>query len=145
MAFTGKATYSAGTNLPELAEDVADLIGIISPFETPLLDALGDPMRAATSTHHEWLEDSLLPNKDAINDSTYTDPAADTSVCRRQRRAVQSGRSDSGRRFGRADAGDGYQHRYADGGSRLCRHDSRGFGQRSGNQYPRQRRARRGG
>jgi hypothetical protein len=57
---------------------VSDLIGIISPYETPLLDALGDPMREATSTHHEWLEDELLPNKDAINDSTYTDPAADT-------------------------------------------------------------------
>ena len=28
MAFTGKATYSAGTTLPELAEDVSDLIGI---------------------------------------------------------------------------------------------------------------------
>jgi len=78
MAFTGKATYSAGTTLPELAEDVSDLIGIISPYETPLLDALGDPMREATSTHHEWLEDELLPNKDAINDSTYTDPSADT-------------------------------------------------------------------
>jgi hypothetical protein len=78
MAFTGKATYSAGTTLPELAEDVSDLIGIISPYETPLLDALGDPMREATSTHHEWLEDELLPNKDAINDSTFTDPAADT-------------------------------------------------------------------
>jgi hypothetical protein len=79
MSFTGKATYSAGTNLPELAEDVTDLIGIISPFETPLLDVLGDPLRAATSTHHEWLEDSLLPNKDAINDSTYTDADVDTS------------------------------------------------------------------
>ncbi|HUV66214.1 MAG TPA: DUF5309 family protein [Sedimentisphaerales bacterium] len=78
MAFTGKATYSAGTTLPELAEDVCDLIGIISPYETPLLDALGNPMREATSTHHEWLEDELLPNKDAINDSTFTDPAADT-------------------------------------------------------------------
>jgi hypothetical protein len=78
MAFTGKATYSAGTTLPELAEDVSDLIGIISPYETPLLDVLGDPMREATSTHHEWLEDELLPNKDAINDSTYTDPGADT-------------------------------------------------------------------
>jgi len=78
MAFTGKATYSAGTTLPELAEDVSDLIGIISPYETPLLDALGDPMREATSTHHEWLEDELLPNRDAINDSTFTDPAADT-------------------------------------------------------------------
>jgi hypothetical protein len=78
MAFTGKATYSAGTTLPELAEDVSDLIGIISPYETPLLDALGDALREATSTHHEWLEDELLPNKDTINDSTYTDPAADT-------------------------------------------------------------------
>src|SRR5512137_712043 len=78
MSFTGKATYSAGTNLPELAEDVADLIGIVSPYETPLLDALGDPMREATSTHHEWLEDELLPNKDAVNDSTFTDPEADT-------------------------------------------------------------------
>jgi len=78
MAFTGKATYSAGTTLPELAEDVSDLIGIVSPYETPLLDALGDPLREATSTHHEWLEDELLPNKDAVNDSTFTDPAADT-------------------------------------------------------------------
>jgi len=78
MAFTGKATYSAGTTLPELAEDVSDLVGIISPYETPLLNALGDPMREATSTYHEWLEDELLPNKDAVNDSTFTDPSADT-------------------------------------------------------------------
>jgi hypothetical protein len=78
MAFTGKATYSAGTTLPELAEDVSDLVGIVSPYETPLLNALGDPMREATSTHHEWLEDELLPNKDAVNDSTFTDPSADT-------------------------------------------------------------------
>jgi hypothetical protein len=78
MAFTGKATYSAGATLPELAEDVGDLIGIVSPYETPLLDALGDPLREATSTHHEWLEDELLPNKDAINDSTFTDPDFDT-------------------------------------------------------------------
>jgi hypothetical protein len=78
MAFTGKATYSAGTTLPELAEDVSDLVGIVSPYETPLLNALGDPIREATSTHHEWLEDELLPNKDTINDSTFTDPSADT-------------------------------------------------------------------
>jgi len=78
MAFTGKATYSAGTTLPELAEDVSDLVGIVSPYETPLLDAISDPLREANSTHHEWIEDELLPNKDAIDDSTYTDPAADT-------------------------------------------------------------------
>lgn len=78
MAFTGKATYSAGTTLPELAEDVSDLVGIVSPCETPLLNALGDPIREARSTHHEWLEDELLPNKDAVNDSTFSDPSADT-------------------------------------------------------------------
>jgi len=80
MPFTGKATYSAGTTLPELAEDVSDVIAIISPDETPLLNALGDPLREATSTHHEWLEDELLPNKDAINDSTWSNPASDTDL-----------------------------------------------------------------
>lgn len=79
MSFTGKATYSAGSTLPEIAEDVADIIGIISPFETPLLDHLGDAQRSATSTIHEWLEDALFPNYDTINDSTFTDPATDTT------------------------------------------------------------------
>jgi len=79
MSFTGKATYSAGTTLPELAEDVADVIGIVSPFETPLLDHLGDPVRPATSTIHEWIEDELLPNTDTINDATYGDPSTDTT------------------------------------------------------------------
>jgi len=66
MPFTGKATYAAGATLPELAEDVSDLIGIVSPYETPLLDHLGDARRAATSTVHEWLEDQLLPNTDTL-------------------------------------------------------------------------------
>jgi len=79
MAFTGKATYSAGSTLGEIAEDVSDIIGIVSPYETPLLDALGDPMREARSTYHEWMEDELLPNKDAINYDSFTDPASDTS------------------------------------------------------------------
>ena len=79
MAFTGKATYTAGVNLPELAEDVADLIGIVSPYETPLLDAVGDPMREATSTHHEWLEDELLPNKDMVDDASIANPLTESS------------------------------------------------------------------
>lgn len=72
MAFTGKSTYAAGSSLPEIAEDVADLIGIVSPHETPLLDHLGDPRTVARSTVHEWLEDSLLPNADAINQSSFS-------------------------------------------------------------------------
>jgi hypothetical protein len=79
MPFTGKATYTAGATLPEIAEDVADIIAIVSPHETPLLDALGDPQRAATSTVHEWLEDSLLPNTDAVDDDTFSNPATDTT------------------------------------------------------------------
>ncbi|GAB4109666.1 MAG: hypothetical protein Kow00105_18400 [Phycisphaeraceae bacterium] len=79
MAFTGKATYSAGTSLPELYEDVSDIIGIVSPFETPLLDHLGDPQRSANSTVHEWLEDSLLPNTDSIQDPLIPSPLTDTT------------------------------------------------------------------
>ena len=79
MAFTGKATYSAGATLPEIAEDVSDLVAINSPHETPLLDALGDPARPARSTVHEWLEDALLPNTDRINDAAFGNPLTDTS------------------------------------------------------------------
>jgi hypothetical protein len=74
MSFTGKATYSAGATLPEIAEDVSDIIGLVSPHETPLLDHLGDPQRSATSTIHEWLEDALLPNTDAVDDDDLTGP-----------------------------------------------------------------------
>jgi len=79
MAFTGKATYTAGSTLPEIAEDVADLVAIASPYETPLLDALGDAVRPARSTIHEWLEDALLPNSDTINDTDITSPTGDTA------------------------------------------------------------------
>ncbi len=80
MAFTGKATYSAGATLPEIAEDVSDIIGIVSPYETPLLDHLGDPQRAATSTVHEWLEDELLPNTDTITHDGLNDIGKDTTT-----------------------------------------------------------------
>jgi hypothetical protein len=78
MPFTGKSTYAAGSNLPEIAEDVADLIAINSPHETPLLDALGDPARSARSTVHEWLEDALLPNTDSVVSSSGTSVVVET-------------------------------------------------------------------
>jgi hypothetical protein len=81
MTFSGKATYGAGVELPELAEDVGDIIGIVSPFETPLLAHLGDARRAAAGTVHEWIEDSLLPNFDHINQSVFSpDPQTDTTI-----------------------------------------------------------------
>jgi hypothetical protein len=79
MPFTGKATFSAGVDLPELAEDVSDIIGIVSPFETPLLDHLGDAKRPAFSTVHEWLEDTLLPNFDTLNQTTFTPNPTDAT------------------------------------------------------------------
>jgi hypothetical protein len=79
MPFTGKATYSSGTGLPELAEDVADLVAISTPHETPLLDALGDAARPARATIHEWVEDALLPNTDAVNDITFGNPLTDAT------------------------------------------------------------------
>lgn len=81
MAFTGKASYSGGAGLPELVEDVSDIIGIVSPFETPLLDHLGDAKRSALSTMHEWIEDALLANKGMINQSSFSpDPESAVGI-----------------------------------------------------------------
>ena len=81
MTFTGKATFSAGTGLPELVEDVSDIIGIVSPYETPLLDHLGDARRAATSTVHEWIEDELLPNTATVASQAFSPtPITDTTI-----------------------------------------------------------------
>ena len=79
MSFTGKATYTAGATLLEIAEDISDLVAINAPHETPLLDALGDSSRPARSTVHEWLEDALLPNTDQVNDNTYGNALTDTT------------------------------------------------------------------
>lgn len=79
MSFTGKASYGAGADLPEIIEDVSDIISIVSPYETPLLDHLGDSKRPAHSTLHEWLEDTLLPNTDTINQATFSPNAQDAT------------------------------------------------------------------
>ncbi len=76
MAFTGKCTFTS--NLSEVAEDISDLVSILAPHETPLLDILGDAPRPATSTYHQWMEDSLVANTDVINDATLNDTAKTT-------------------------------------------------------------------
>ncbi|RMH11873.1 MAG: hypothetical protein D6695_08115 [Planctomycetota bacterium] len=81
MAFTGKATYDGGVGLDELLEDVSDVIGIVSPYETPFLDHIGDAKRPATSTIHEWVEDALLPNIGQINQTVFSpDPQTETDI-----------------------------------------------------------------
>src|SRR5438045_2733574 len=59
--FTGRSTSNPGV-FAGIAEDVSDVIGMISPAETPLLDALGDPDRPAHNVLHEWLEDEMKSN-----------------------------------------------------------------------------------
>ena len=46
--FTGKSAL-AHTTIPDGVEDLSDLVGIVSPYETPLLGALGDADREAVS------------------------------------------------------------------------------------------------
>ena len=80
MSFSGKSSYAAASDLPEIMEDVSDIVGIVSPFETPLLAHLGDAKRPAFSTIHEWIEDTLLPNTDTINQTTFTPNAQDATA-----------------------------------------------------------------
>jgi len=80
MSYSGKSTFAAGSDLPEIMEDVSDLVGIVSPYETPLLDYLGDAKRPALSTIHEWIEDSLLPNTDSMNQTVYSPDAQNATA-----------------------------------------------------------------
>jgi hypothetical protein len=64
MAFTGKATYDPGAPPgEEIAEDVSPVIRMISRAKTPLLEILSPSDEPAWSTHHEWLDDALLPDR----------------------------------------------------------------------------------
>ena len=76
MAFTGKTTFKGGKILPEIAEDVSDIVSIVSPYETPLLDIIGDSRKTAFSTYHEWMEDKPLPTSDKIDDPTIESNAS---------------------------------------------------------------------
>jgi hypothetical protein len=76
MAFSGKATYD---NFTLIGEDVSNIVKLISPYETPFLDLLGDPGEAAASTAHQWTEEQL--GVDTVINSTVVDSAtADTGI-----------------------------------------------------------------
>jgi len=64
-----KFTFSAGTNLPEIAEEVADELFFLTRHVSPLLLELGFPnnLKIVENTKHEWQEDALLPNTGTIN------------------------------------------------------------------------------
>lgn len=77
-SFTGRALYDDGV-FTGLAEDVSDIVTMISPFETPLLTELGDSERPAFNTYHEWLEDQLNPQTLYIFQATTPFTAGDTA------------------------------------------------------------------
>ncbi len=84
MAFTGRATYD---DFDSIYDDVTpDLIAMIARDETPLLDIIGDAEYPALSTKHEWIEDTLNPNRFAsqsqalIGDDTIDFPSNVTVI-----------------------------------------------------------------
>ena len=76
MAFTGRAVYDDGV-FTGIAEDVSDVIGMISPYESPLLDLIGDSDYPAANVLHEWLEDALQPDT-IVASCAIASTAADT-------------------------------------------------------------------
>lgn len=68
-SFSGRASYDTGV-FTDVAQDVSDIISMISPFETPFLALIGDADNAAQSVQHEWMEDALNPNSVTLGVST---------------------------------------------------------------------------
>lgn len=71
MPFTGLAAYDDfAVNDP----DISEIIMLVSPRETPLLDALGIALTPATNVKHDWIEHSLGPDRiicsTAVNSAT---------------------------------------------------------------------------
>lgn len=76
MSFSGKAIYDTGV-FDDIAEDVSDMISMISPYESPLLDVIGDGDRPAANILYEWLEDHLQPDT-LVASCAIASTAADT-------------------------------------------------------------------
>lgn len=75
MAFTGLSAKE-GFNASLLQEDVSQLIRMLSPKETPILDWLGDGNFFATQLKHEYIEDYQLPNYIVASTAIGSDTAA---------------------------------------------------------------------
>jgi hypothetical protein len=64
MPFNGLAVYD---NFTAIGEDVSDVVALLAPMETPLLDIIGASDRPAASVKHEWIEDTLNPTTDVFS------------------------------------------------------------------------------
>lgn len=77
-SFSGKAVYGSGM-FDNLAEDVSDIISMISPYETPFLNLIGDADKEADNVLHEWLEEELTPNA-IVNSVAVSSTTASTAI-----------------------------------------------------------------
>ena len=78
MAFTGTAVYDIFTN--EVAEDVSDIVALISPRVTPFLDAIGDSDMPITSSYYTWEEKALLPDTFTMSSAIASTAAASGGI-----------------------------------------------------------------
>ena len=73
MPFTGLATHD---DFEIIGEDVSDIMRLISPTETPLLDLLPEPDMPVTNTYHQWTEEELGPDTVIASVATGSTAAA---------------------------------------------------------------------
>ena len=78
MAFTGTALYDIFAN--EVAEDVSDIVAMISPRVTPFLDAIGDSATPFTSSYYTWEEKALLPDTFTMSSAIASTAAASGGI-----------------------------------------------------------------
>jgi hypothetical protein len=69
--FTG---YSTSDSFAEIDTDISDLLLLVAPFQTPFLNLLPQPPKAATSPKHDWFQQDIGPDRlitsTAINSAT---------------------------------------------------------------------------
>lgn len=75
-SFSGRATFD---DFDSVREDVSDIVSMISPIETPLLNFLGMGDYPATNIQHAWLENALNPGT-ITNSTAINSASADTAV-----------------------------------------------------------------
>ncbi|MCP3683781.1 MAG: DUF5309 domain-containing protein [bacterium] len=78
MAFTGTAIYDIYTN--EVAEDISDIVSMVSPRVTPFLDAIGDAATPFTSDYYTWSEKALLPDTFTCSSAIASTAAASGGI-----------------------------------------------------------------
>lgn len=78
MAFNGLAFYDS-TFFDGAKESVHELVELLSPHETPLLDMLGTSAQPAINVYHQWLEDELQPRTLVVSE-TVVNTTDDTAL-----------------------------------------------------------------